>query len=270
MNVIQEFEQYAKIEAREDRRVYGFENPALLSRPSLWTIYDHLKENHREAQESPFFQYLEELNGARMTLARNPDAYPLGVGPVERLAERYERGEVSISEAIEIAGSAEYASLISPVYVHAIVWQSLRLAKTTEWERAVYFGRLVAEAAIEETSNKEVNEDLVNTITGFTQIALLACSRAPDDSIFNEAVGLLQRLLDGYSAQADPTFEGNLLHTLGTLYSDSSPSYRCSSQTSHQTTWANGLIAPKFKSCSLTMSRSRLLSRNRKPHLSKR
>jgi hypothetical protein len=200
------------------RAAIAFQNPRLLSKSVLLALQSKLQT--QENGSSREIDCLGELDACRVHLARNPDAYPLGKGPIERLYKRYSDGEISIVDAIREAGLPEISGALSVVYVHAVSWQAFGMGQTPEWRQALVLCRLLAESALAGDESLPVGSEVRDTITGFAHLTILAFTRGVDDALYSETVRLVGRLIARAERIGDADLLGSLIHALGSLHSD--------------------------------------------------
>ena len=191
--VSEPFERFVREPDPSIREEIAFQNPLLLSKPAIRAIELLLE---REGFESSYKrEYLAGIDGLRLRLARYPDSYPLGLGPVERLSEGYITGKLSIKDALREAGSPKIAEAVSSVYLHSVSWQAIGLCDTPEWRRGVIVYRLLTEATLAANESLIIPSDARDFVAGIAHVTILAFSHGVDDALYHEALSVLTRLI---------------------------------------------------------------------------
>ena len=163
---------------------------------------------------------LAEIDGLRTDLARNPDHYPFGLGPVERLSEDFITGRISIKDALHEAGLPKIAEAVSSVYLHSISWQAIGLCETSEWRRGVIVYRLLSEATLAADESLIIPADVADIIAAVAHVTVLAFARGVDDAMYYQAVSVLARLIVRADSNGELGIFGDLLQALASLHSD--------------------------------------------------
>jgi hypothetical protein len=200
------FDEYAAIGDDEARRTFAFANPRLLSLASVETL----------AQQRGPSAPLAQLAGLQARLARHPDSYPLGAGPIEAILAR----ETDPNRMIEICRSEEFQARIAPLYLRVLAQAAVELARGDEWQAASYVSLLDAQAALGWEPTAPTHPLVVETLLLHVQAAVFACSAQLDDGIFEWALASANELLARAEARVERDAIGMLCHSIGTLFSD--------------------------------------------------
>jgi len=213
------FDSYCQFDERPPRLQFACANPALISSTLLPQIEQRLAAETGEQRELRE-ERLVELDSLRRYLAQDAGRYPAGVGPIEQLAQQVEEGELGLGAALAEVRSEAFALQLAPLYVHLLTWHAEQRAVAGQAKGAVLWSRLLAAACLAAFPEQPVNESLKIAGCGFVQIAGVALGFTPDGELLRTAVDVADELLRRLGDAADSAGQGDLLHALGSLFSD--------------------------------------------------
>ena len=200
------FDEYAGIRDDEAREAFAFANPRLLSLASVQALAERRGRSAAVA----------ELAGLQTQLARHPESYQIGVGPIEDLLTR----ETDPNRMIEVCRSADFQARISPLYLRVLAQGAATLARGDDWQTGSYLSLLGAQAALGWEPTAPTHPLVVETLTLHVQAAVFALSAQLDDGIFEWALAPATELLARVEARDERDAIGLLCHAIGMLFSD--------------------------------------------------
>lgn len=110
------FDLLCEAHSREEFESILFGTPLLLRGPVVQWLADQI-----DPEKSPErFERLAFLDHLRTTT--NPPDYPTGLGPLERIWDRLDRGEISIEQAHQQAGQLSVTESLMGLYVTHLFW----------------------------------------------------------------------------------------------------------------------------------------------------
>lgn len=216
-DLLDSFHHYASLSPISTRIAEAYASPCLLAAENLRAIDDALKVTGCSAD---FETFLGELEGTRQHLARNPDDYPLGAGPIEHLLARHERGEISANEALHEAASPETFSALAPVYVHSVSWQLQSMGESDNWRRAALLALLLSTAVFGSDAVHPISMEHCDALAVTISLTIIALSRGIDDALYGAVSAIAERAIARAESLEDKKALGRLLQAFGTLYSD--------------------------------------------------
>jgi hypothetical protein len=200
------FDEYAGIADHEARQAFAFANPRLLSLASIESL----------AEQRGAFATLAELARMQSRLARHPDSYPMGAGPIEDLLTQ----GTDPNRMIEVCRSADFQARISPLYLRVLVMGAGALTRGDDWQIGSYVSLLGAQAALAWEPTAPTHPVVVETLMLHVQGAVFALSAQLDDGIFEWALASATELLARAEARGECDAIGLLSQTIGMLFSD--------------------------------------------------
>src|SRR5580700_1648346 len=100
------------------------------------------EELQRAARDLPSDQaatvapVLEKLSELQAYYQAQRDEYPIGLGPIEKIFQLVQIGEISQEQAEEQAAQPIVATVLGPLYVHALSAHDLKMARAGQWRNA--------------------------------------------------------------------------------------------------------------------------------------
>jgi hypothetical protein len=199
------FDEYAGF-PDASREAFAFANPRLLALASVETL----------AQQRGASAALAQLAGLQARLARHPDSYQLGAGPIEDLLAR----ESDPNRMIEIVRSDEFQARVAPIYFRVLGQAAAELARGDDWRASAYISLLNAQAALAWEPKAPTHALVAEAMLLHLQTAVFACTSQLDDGIFEWALASANELLLRVEARGERDAIGLLCHGIGMLFSD--------------------------------------------------
>jgi CHAT domain-containing protein len=189
-------------------------HPGLLSIDVIKQLVPYAKGRGKRHHEA-----LAYADVARGRFDEDSAAYPLGRGPVERLLERLEGGDLTFDAALELVAAAEVATQLSAVYVQALSHRAFDLVNSLEWptvEGAVRTCRLLLAGTAAAPDSPDTMRARHQCREDWLQVAKIALLRLPDGEWWQAAVQAGEWLL----AHAPADQHGRVHFLIGTLHLD--------------------------------------------------
>ena len=123
----------------------------VLSIPLLLTknVQDDLESAARSlpaAEQEQVAPVLTLLRKMRLYYQEHRNEYPIGHGPIERIYEQQQRGEITPAQAEVEASKLQVASVLGPLYIDALANFNVRSAHSGNWRLAAGLHRLLLAA----------------------------------------------------------------------------------------------------------------------------
>jgi hypothetical protein len=145
--------------------------------------------------------------------------YYIGSGPVEVIAGKAQRGEVSLRDALEMARVRTLVAQLVPTYVRVIAGYAVRLAHQKQWREAITFLRVLRSALDVAPESVERTQNLNRVEADWVEVALCALIEVPDRRLLEDAEQAGLRVV----ARTDPARGDDfaqVLMRLGVMYLD--------------------------------------------------
>ena len=213
MSVI--FEIFEGLVATNSPADYVFKHPVLLS--SAWHAV--LSNNLTTPKQE---ETLARLIYVTHAMQDDPQKYPIGPGPIERIYGQAKRGEITKEQALELAVAPAAYSLLSPFYVRLLSINAERRAQQSDWQTGVAIEQLILSALDSRRGQIEVDQDEMDFIAviHWLDIVSRAVWEVPDSSLFHDALKRGLRLAAVINDPGDLYSPAEILHRLGILHLD--------------------------------------------------
>jgi hypothetical protein len=163
---------------------------------------------------------LKELSGLRTYYEAHRDEYPIGMGPIEKLFQQVQIGETSQEQAEEQAAQLVVASILGPLYVHALSAFDLKMARDGQWRDAAAMQKMLLRALETFEQSGSMGDALPAAVMDWIEIVHVYVCDLPDPRIFRNAVEKGEALIARAQKAGDTKLVGEASHRLGTLYLD--------------------------------------------------
>ncbi|MFN7725837.1 MAG: hypothetical protein ACK5QH_12285 [Rubrivivax sp.] len=200
------FEACAALPEQRARLSFALANPRLLALASLQA----LEPRHGQ---TAVYQELAKLQGR---LARHPEDYPLGNGPIEALLH----SEQSIEDMVAVCRSDAFQARIAPLYLKLVGLQAMDLARGEDWQGPWLLSLLSTQAALAWEPTKPTHPLVVEVVQTHLQASIFACSHELDDGVFGWALAGATEMLTRLQAREERAALGLMHQGIGALFSD--------------------------------------------------
>jgi len=164
---------------------------------------------------------LDRILEISASLWKNPQTYPIGEGPIEKLAEQVAFGKISPHQAERVVGSQEIQEVMHPWYALGLCNHALdNLIENDSWRYALRLHRLTMVALEAAIPNSFKANLLAKATEIFLQIASRALAHAPDGRLYRQAKEYGIRALSELTDLGESALIGDLYHSMGILHLD--------------------------------------------------
>jgi hypothetical protein len=167
----------------------------------------------------PILETLNLVYALRAAVEADPEAYPLGLGPFERLWERIASGEIGSGYAAEIAREEQLARVLGPAYAERLGAVTGEAARDEPRQKAVELHGLLV-AAVEAPRADVLPEVRDHVVSDWIVVVLLALMRTSDERLLRSARAAGDRLVERARAAGDDEAVANAVYRLGILHLD--------------------------------------------------
>ncbi|MGH3040862.1 MAG: hypothetical protein ACRDNG_03825, partial [Gaiellaceae bacterium] len=212
-------EELAAISDVDERARRLFAEPRLLVPGVLERVADDLGGDDPATTPPELLEVLNLAYTLGAAVEADSQAYPLGLGPVERLWERVASGEIGSAYAAEVARGERLGRLLSPAYADRLCGLTLEAARDEPWQSALELHGLLVAAA--EPDDADIAPEVRDRVAfDWILVALLALMRAPDDDLLQSARAAGDGLVARAGAAGDADAVAEALYRLGILHLD--------------------------------------------------
>lgn len=143
MDVLDTFRAYVAQPDSDAAFCYVLAHPVLLW-PERWPEIQSWIATRAATDQASLNGLLVALQDLGGKLAEQPAGFPEGAGPIERLAAKYEAGEIGLEHALIEAAGPESAGALAPFYVRLCASRARALGD--DWRAAVVRFRILLAA----------------------------------------------------------------------------------------------------------------------------
>jgi len=207
------FDKMIQTHTTEEWNQYIFSHPLLLSLNALPIISEKRGEN---SKANTAIKYLDSI---RKKYWDQPESYPFGLGPIEKIIESLKNGSINQEEANLRARDINCSGLLSPLYIRALMVRLL-----DELNIDINFTMKSVEVAIEAVIAMPLPTFSLHTMMqsteGYIRLAHGSLIRRPDGQVYNKAISLGQWSVNVANASHNYPLGSDFLHIIGSLSLD--------------------------------------------------
>lgn len=239
MNSLDLLANYAQIDDLRDRYHYAVEHLILLNSAEQKHLYRLLEE---EGSPEPLMDKLMELDYLRYSIAEQPERFPFGEGPIERLAMQVVEGQISEEAAIASVSAPSFAVHMAPVYAHVLRTWATSHADSVDPALAWQVAKLNVEACFAHGSQETLDGASDFAIRGLLDTGTKILVQRADGRLYQYVKKQAEHALALARKGKQAEQLSILLHLMGSLHADPWTVAHSSShyQQSH-TVWLNSL-----------------------------
>ncbi len=193
--------------------------PILLTR----NVQEELQRTARDLpsdQAGKVAPVLEKLFELQAYYQAQRDEYPIGLGPIEKIFELARIGEISQEQAGEQAAQPIVASVLGPLYVHALSAHNLKMARAGQWRDAALMQKLLLRAVHTFEQSGSMGDAEFTAAFDWIEIVHIYVFELPDPRLFRNAVEEGEAVIAKAGKAGNTELVGDANHRLGTLHLD--------------------------------------------------
>lgn len=207
------FDNMMKTKSIDEKKDYIFKHPLLLTLKAKPILIGERGQDQIALTE---IQYLDNL---RQYYWKHPEEYPIGYGPIEKIQELLGNGQIQFEEAKQKVRDVNYAGLISPLYMKALM-----LSWVDDLDIDINFTMKSAELAVEAVIAMPMPDFSLDvrmqTTEGYIRLAHGSLLKRPDGQVYNRAIALGQWSAGVAKTSNNYPLRSVFLHEIGTLSLD--------------------------------------------------
>lgn len=207
------FTKMLAFRAQDERKIYMLQHPILFSFQALKMIQDNFELDADKKDALTF------LDGTRLFLWKNPENYPLGYGPLEKIQSDLKQGLINFNDAMIRCKEISCSGQLSHTYIRAIMLKWVDL-----FDYDVDFAYKLAEIALEATLAIPLPTIALDVkraaAEGFIRMIHWGLMKRPSGRYYYKSIELGEWAINDAKTQNNTGLVAVYLHEIGTLILD--------------------------------------------------
>ena len=205
--------ELAHFDNEDERESFIFQHPVLLN-PDIYKEVSGRISSMPARERKLLKSVLKNLQDLHLELEENPDLYPIGFGPIERILSQQQKGAISSKYAEMLARAPDTVALLSPLYLRALSRYCLKSTYEGRWQDALQLQNL----AITCVDSLADSEEKTILSLDWVEIAHVSLCYIPDGRLYRKALVFGEKAMKQARASGNKRLLGKVLHRLGILH----------------------------------------------------